>query len=186
MLYFENNKQVDAATGTILTQKSAIEGTQNKRLKLLQRNEYVEYAQAFLSGRSIENQNDRLFTMSGAFSAFRREILVQTYMYNVDTIGEDTDMTFQLRYRLGKRIGFVVDAIFYVEPISGLEELYLQRQRWQRGQIEVAQNFLQNKLSLYQFFSHFMIGRLMVDHTFVFPRLIWLVWGCWFTWAIRP
>nr|MWN21404.1 glycosyltransferase [Leuconostoc lactis] len=38
VLYFENNKQVDAATGTILTQKSAIEGTQNKRLKLLQRN----------------------------------------------------------------------------------------------------------------------------------------------------
>lgn len=175
VLYFENNKQVDAATGTILTQKSVIEGTQNKCLKLLQRNEYVEYAQAFLSGRSIENQNDRLFTMSGAFSAFRREVLMQTYMYNVDTIGEDTDMTFQLRYRLGKRIGFVVDAIFYVEPISGLEALYLQRQRWQRGQIEVAQNFLQQKLNLYQFFSHFMIGRLMVDHTFVFPRLIWMI-----------
>lgn len=64
---------------------------------------------------------------------------------------------------------------FYVEPISGLEALYLQRQRWQRGQIEVAQNFLQQKLNLYQFFSHFMIGRLMVDHTFVFPRLIWMI-----------
>lgn len=175
VLYFENNSQIDAATGTILTQKEAIAATQKKGLKLLQRNEYFEYAQAFLSGRSIESQNDRLFTMSGAFSAFRREVLVQTYMYNVDTIGEDTDMTFQLRYRLGKRIGFVVDAIFYVEPISGLEELYLQRQRWQRGQIEVAQNFLQKKLNVNQIFSNFMIGRLMVDHTFVFPRLIWMI-----------
>lgn len=175
VLYFENNSQIDAATGTILTQKEAIAATQKKGLKLLQRNEYFEYAQAFLSGRSIESQNDRLFTMSGAFSAFRREALVQTYMYNVDTIGEDTDMTFQLRYRLGKRIGFVVDAIFYVEPISGLEELYLQRQRWQRGQIEVAQNFLQKKLNVNQIFSNFMIGRLMVDHTFVFPRLIWMI-----------
>lgn len=175
VLYFENNSQIDAATGTILTQKEAIAATQKKGLKLLQRNEYFEYAQAFLSGRSIESQNNRLFTMSGAFSAFRREVLVQTYMYNVDTIGEDTDMTFQLRYRLGKRIGFVVDAIFYVEPISGLEELYLQRQRWQRGQIEVAQNFLQKKLNVNQIFSNFMIGRLMVDHTFVFPRLIWMI-----------
>ncbi len=175
VLYFENNSQIDAATGTILTQKEAIAATHKKGLKLLQRNEYFEYAQAFLSGRSIESQNDRLFTMSGAFSAFRREVLVQTYMYNVDTIGEDTDMTFQLRYRLGKRIGFVVDAIFYVEPISGLEELYLQRQRWQRGQIEVAQNFLQKKLNVNQIFSNFMIGRLMVDHTFVFPRLIWMI-----------
>ncbi|MGX7042482.1 TIGR03111 family XrtG-associated glycosyltransferase [Leuconostoc holzapfelii] len=175
VLYFENNSQIDAATGTILTQKEAIAATHKKGLKLLQRNEYFEYAQAFLSGRSIESQNDRLFTMSGAFSAFRREVLVQTYMYNVDTIGEDTDMIFQLRYRLGKRIGFVVDAIFYVEPISGLEELYLQRQRWQRGQIEVAQNFLQKKLNVNQIFSNFMIGRLMVDHTFVFPRLIWMI-----------
>lgn len=175
VLYFENNSQIDAATGTILTQKEAIAATQKKGLKLLQRNEYFEYAQAFLSGRSIESQNDRLFTMSGAFSAFRREALVKTYMYNVDTIGEDTDMTFQLRYRLGKRIGFVVDAIFYVEPISGLEELYLQRQRWQRGQIEVAQNFLQKKLNVNQIFSNFMIGRLMVDHTFIFPRLIWMI-----------
>lgn len=174
VLYFENNREIDAATGTILTQKEAIQATKNRWLRLLQLNEYFEYAQSFLSGRSIENHSNRLFTMSGAFSAFRREVLVQTFMYNVDTVGEDTDMTFQLRFRLGKRIGFVVDAIFYVEPISGYEELYLQRQRWQRGQIEVAQNFMQDKLSVKQIFSNFMISRLMIDHTFVFPRLVWV------------
>lgn len=174
VLYFENNPDIDAATGTILTQKQAIEVTKNSWLKLLQQNEYFEYAQAFLSGRSIENRSNRLFTMSGAFSAFRREVLVQTFMYNVDTVGEDTDMTFQLRFRLGKRIGFAVNAIFYVEPISGYDELYLQRQRWQRGQIEVAQNFMQNRLSVRQIFNNFMISRLMIDHTFVFPKLVWV------------
>ncbi|MGR8828944.1 TIGR03111 family XrtG-associated glycosyltransferase [Leuconostoc sp. LN180020] len=174
VLYFENHSEIDAATGTILTQKKMIQKTQSKWLKLLQLNEYFEYAQSFLSGRSIENRGNRLFTMSGAFSAFRRDVLVQTFMYNVDTVGEDTDMTFQLRFRLGKRIGFCDDSMFYVEPISGYSELYLQRQRWQRGQIEVAQNFMQNKLSVRQIFTNFMISRLMIDHTFIFPRLVWI------------
>ncbi|MBM7544836.1 cellulose synthase/poly-beta-1,6-N-acetylglucosamine synthase-like glycosyltransferase [Weissella beninensis] len=72
-------------------------------------------------------------------------------------------------------MGVSSNAIFYVEPISGLAELYLQRQRWQRGEIEVAQNFMQNKLEVRHFFKNFMISRLMIDHTFIFPRLIWMI-----------
>ena len=175
VLYFENNPGIDAATGTILTQKNLIDATKKWRLWALQANEYFEYAQSFLAGRSIESNKNQLFTMSGAFSAFRRDALVTTFLYNVNTVGEDTDMTFQLRDRLGKKVGFCFNAIFYVEPISGLAELYLQRQRWQRGEIEVAQNFMQNKLEVRHFFKNFMISRLMIDHTFIFPRLIWMI-----------
>lgn len=174
VLYFENNHDVDAATGVILTKKELIKQTEKKSLAFLQSNEYFEYAQSFFAGRSIESRKNRLFTMSGAFSAFRRDVLISTFMYNVNTVGEDTDMTFQIRERLGKKVGFCHTAIFYVEPISGLGELYLQRQRWQRGEIEVTQDFMQNKLQIRNFFSNFMIGRLMIDHTFAFPRLIWL------------
>ena len=175
VMYFENNPEIDAATGTILTQKSLIKSTENWCLKILRDNEYFEYAQAFLAGRNIETQNNQLFTMSGAFSTFRRNVLVETFLYAVDTVGEDTEMTFQLRERLGKKIGICDNAIFYVEPISGLSELYVQRQRWQRGELEVAKSFLQEKLSIRHFFQNFMIGRLMLDHTFMFPRLIWMV-----------
>lgn len=175
MLYFHNNPSVDAATGTVLTQKRTVAATKNNWLKLLRNNEYFEYAQSFLVGRSIENYWNQLFTLSGAFSAFRREALIQTFMYNVETVSEDTEMTFQLRFRFGKRIGFAVNALFYVEPISGCDELYLQRQRWQRGQIEVVQKFMHDKLNIRQFFSNFMISRLMMDHTFIFPRLGWVV-----------
>ncbi|MEN2370315.1 TIGR03111 family XrtG-associated glycosyltransferase, partial [Leuconostoc lactis] len=157
MLYFHNNPSVDAATGTVLTQKRTVAATKNNWLKLLRNNEYFEYAQSFLVGRSIENYWNQLFTLSGAFSAFRREALIQTFMYNVETVSEDTEMTFQLRFRFGKRIGFAVNSLFYVEPISGCDELYLQRQRWQRGQIEVVQKFMHDKLNIRQFFSN---GRL--------------------------
>lgn len=175
VLYFENNRDIDAATGTILTKKELIKQTEKKSLAFLQGNEYFEYAQSFFAGRSIENRKNRLFTMSGAFSAFRREVIISTFMYNVNTVGEDTDMTFQIRERLGKKVGFCHTAIFYVEPISGLNELYLQRQRWQRGEIEVSQDFMKNKLQIRNFFNNFMIGRLMIDHTFAFPRLIWIL-----------
>ncbi|WP_220739393.1 TIGR03111 family XrtG-associated glycosyltransferase [Leuconostoc miyukkimchii] len=175
MMYFENNPNIDAATGTILTQKKLIDATKKNSLRILQSNEYFEYAQSFLAGRSMESQNNQLFTMSGAFSAFRRNALINTFLYNVNTVGEDTDMTFQLRDRLGKKVGFCFNAIFYVEPISGLSELYLQRQRWQRGEIEVVQKFMKNKLNVRHFFKEFMISRLMIDHTFMFPKLIWVV-----------
>lgn len=175
VLYFENNPGIDAATGTVLTQKQVVANTKNKWLKLLRHNEYFEYAQAFLVGRSIENHWNQLFTLSGAFSAFRRNALTQTFMYNVETVSEDTEMTFQLRFRFGKRIGFAVNSIFYVDPISGCDELYLQRQRWQRGELEVIQKFMQDRLNLRQFFSNFIISRLMIDHTFIFPRLAWIV-----------
>lgn len=174
VLKFENNAGIDAMTGVILTEKEAIQ--KNKRLlgRLLQDNEYFEYAQAFLSGRSIESAANRLFTMSGAFSAFRKDVLLRTFLYNTQTVGEDADMTFQVRDRLKGRVALCPDAFFYVDPINGWDELYVQRQRWQRGEIEVSHSFMKNRLRLDHFFSNFMVRRLMIDHTFMFPRMIWM------------
>lgn len=175
VLYFENNPDIDAAAGAVLTNKKMIQATKRWSTRVLRVNEYFEYLQACMFGRSMESAKNQLFTMSGAFSAFKRETLVSTYMYNVDTVGEDTDMTFQIRERLGKKVGFCYNAIFYVEPIGGVSELYTQRQRWQRGQVDVSSDFLAEDMHIGSFFKNFMVSRLMVDHTFLFPRLIWTI-----------
>lgn len=175
VLYFENNPDIDAAAGAVLTNKKMIQATKRWSTRVLRVNEYFEYLQACMFGRSMESAKNQLFTMSGAFSAFKRETLVSTYMYNVDTVGEDTDMTFQIRERLGKKVGFCYNAIFYVEPIGGVSELYTQRQRWQRGQVDVSSDFLAEDMHIGNFFKNFMVSRLMVDHTFLFPRLIWTI-----------
>ena len=39
----------------------------------------------------------------------------------------------------------------------------------------MVQKFMHDKLNIRQFFSNFMISRLMMDHTFIFPRLGWVV-----------
>ncbi|MDT6979537.1 TIGR03111 family XrtG-associated glycosyltransferase [Levilactobacillus zymae] len=173
VLRFENDPHIAAMTGTILSNKHDIMATKRRRLRTLQRNEYFEYAQAFLSGRTIESGKNELFTMSGAFSAFRCDVLYSTFMYNTETVGEDTDMTFQIRQRLGDKIILCHDAIFYIGPISGWGELYTQRQRWQRGELEAVHNYNRGKAGLDNFFNNFLVRRLMIDHTFMFPKMIW-------------
>ncbi len=173
VLEFENDYDMAALTGTVLPKRTLIKTKKSWHLKLLQHNEYFEYAQAFLSGRTIESKNNQLFTMSGAFSAFRKEALLNTFMYNTGTIGEDTDMTFQIRDKLKRKVAICPSAIFYIEPIPSLGNLYTQRQRWQRGEIEVLHSHTQNIL-LRNFFKDFLIRRMMIDHTFLFPKMIWM------------
>ncbi|KRO00090.1 glycosyltransferase [Companilactobacillus kimchiensis] len=174
VLKFENHLDISAMTGTILPRKDMIKRTKKFSLKLLRKNEYFEYAQAFLSGRVIESYSDQIFTMSGAFSSFRKSTLMKTFMYDTKTLGEDTEMTFQIRDRLKQKVLICTDAIFYIDPISNLDELYRQRQRWQRGELEVAHSYMRNDSAIKNFFNNFLIRRMMIDHTFIFPKMIWL------------
>lgn len=167
---FEAEPQTVALTGIILTQISQI--AQSWRLRLLQLLEYHEYAAAFLVGRNAEAGANNMFTMSGAFSGFRRAQLADTFMFSSETVGEDTHMTFQMRAK--GQVKLARNAIFYVEPITDFNTLYRQRQRWQIGEMEVVHIFeKQAMLSMRHLLSNFMIRRLLVDHTFLFPRLIW-------------
>ena len=79
-----------------------------------------------------------------------------------------------MRTLLKKKIKLCTDAIFFVEPIEGWNQLYVQRQRWQRGEIEVAHIFLKRKLNLVkEYLSNFALRVLVYDHTFAWPRMIW-------------
>lgn len=172
---FENDSTIDALTGTILTQKELIDTTQGKFLKFIRKNEFFEYAQSFLAGRATESQNDHLFTMSGAFSAFRKDRLFQTKMYNISTVGEDIDMTFQIRYQLQGNVYLCPQALFYVYPLDDMNKLYTQRQRWERGELEALSSFMTKKsIGIHMFFKNFVVRRLLIDHTILLIRLIWL------------
>lgn len=172
---FENDSSIDALTGTILTRKDLIKKTKRPFLKFVRENEYLEYSQSFLAGRAVESQENHLFTMSGAFSAFRRDKLMGTNLYNIETVGEDIDMTFQIRYQLHGKVILCPQAIFYVYPLDDLNKLYTQRQRWQRGELETLHMFFQDKsINISNFFSNFIVRRLIMDHTILLLRIIWM------------
>lgn len=171
---FENENDIHAVTGTVLTDPEFIEETKNPILRLLQKLEFGEYCHAFLAGRNFQSEFNTLFTLSGAFSAFRKSAILKTQLYNTDTVCEDTHVTFQIRDKMGKKIALCHNAVFYVDPIESLERLNVQRQRWQSGELEVLHMFMDTKRSAVKSFATDFVFRLLVfDHTFAFPRMIW-------------
>lgn len=174
VIRFEQNPDIHCMTGAILTDKEYIEKTSGFFLKLIRKCELLEYAQAFLAGRNFESEINSIYTLSGAFSAFRKSTILKTQLYNTDTVCEDTQITFQVRHLLKKKVHLCENALFFVDPIDDLNKLYTQRQRWQRGELEVSHMFLKNRtLTARGFINDFMIRTLMYDHTFAFPRMIW-------------
>ena len=170
---FEQNQNLNCMTGAILTNPSKIKRYKRKRDRLLRKLEFMEYAQAFLAGRSYASEIDAVYTLSGAFSAFRKSAILKSRLYNTDTICEDTQVTFQMRYLYHEKVEICEDAIFFVDPIDDLNKLYTQRQRWQRGSLEVAKMFMDKHFKLSRLFVDVNVKTLLYDHTFAFPRMIW-------------
>ena len=134
--------------------------------------QFLEYLSGFRIGRQFQDITDSIYTLAGAFSGFRRLVLLT--LYDSTTVSEDTDLTFVLQ-RQKFRVGYAADAKAYLRPITSWERLYGQRVRWSRGEMEVFglhEKFykaLYNNLGKKIIYPHL----LMTDHTFVFPRLIW-------------
>ena len=140
----------------------------------LAKSQFLEYLNAFRTGRQAESAVNSLFTLAGACSAFRRAPVLNTLLYRSHTVSEDTDLTFNI-HRQGGKIGYIPDAKIYLEPIVEWDALYAQRVRWQRGQLEVC-SLHRDMLGVkkYGIFGSLMVpSRLQTDHTMAFPRLIW-------------
>lgn len=170
---FERNPNIHCLTGVVLTDPQQIEQTESFPMRLFRRCEFLEYCQAFLAGRNFESELDSIYTLSGAFSAFRKSVILKTRLYNTDTVCEDTHVTFQVRKLLKKSVHLCEDALFFVDPIENTGKLYTQRQRWQVGELEVSHMFLKKEMRSNGFFSNFLIRTLIFDRTFAFPRMIW-------------
>jgi putative glycosyltransferase (exosortase G-associated) len=144
-------------------------------IRVINECEFFEYVTAFHVGREQQTLLRSLYTLSGAFSVFRREVLMNTFLYNQATVTEDTDLTFTLYDRFADyRVGCVSAAVAYVHPIESVGALYSQRVRWQRGQLEVsARHTGLMKKSLWNITGFNPARVLAVDHTLAFPRVVW-------------
>lgn len=174
MVYrFEDDPSIECMTGVILTEPKQVQDYPLFMPRLLRKIEFMEYAQAFLAGRNYAAEVNAVYTLSGAFSAFRKSAVLKSQLYNTDTICEDTQITFQMKYLQKTKVGICEDAIFFVDPIEDMNKLYTQRQRWQRGSLEVSHLFLKNKLKARNMLTNVGVRTLLYDHTFAFPRMIW-------------
>ena len=174
MVYrFETDQTIECMTGVILTDPKQVQAYPPVLPRILRKVEFMEYAQAFLAGRNYSAEVNAVYTLSGAFSAFRKSAVLKSQLYNTDTICEDTQITFQMKYLQKTKVGICEDAIFFVDPIEDMNKLYTQRQRWQRGSLEVSHLFLKDKLKARNMLTNVGVRTLLYDHTFAFPRMIW-------------
>jgi putative glycosyltransferase (exosortase G-associated) len=169
----EYNLDLGAVTGAI--QVLPPEEDDPSLSSLLAKCEFFEYLTAFHVGREHQTLMQSIYTLSGAFSVFRTELLHRTDLYRNVTVTEDTDLTFELHDLYSEwRIACVSSAIAYVHPIESLSSLYAQRVRWQRGQIEVSARYEQLMNQPMWLLRGFSPARtLLVDHTLAFPRIVW-------------
>lgn len=170
---FESDTGINVMTGAICTNPALVEKYPRGFSRLFRKLEFMEYAQAFLAGRNYASESNSIYTLSGAFSGFRKMAILKSWLYSTDTICEDTQITFQMKYVLKEQVKISEKSIFFVEPIEGFDKLYTQRQRWQRGSLEVAKLFGAQSLNPAKLLKDVNVRTLMYDHTFAFPRLIW-------------
>lgn len=142
----------------------------------LSKSQFLEYLSSFRLGRESQSRMGAIYTLAGACSAFRRDVLATGALYSSRTVSEDTDLTLDL-HRSDAKVGFVADARVFLEPVVDWDSLYAQRVRWTRGQLEVC---ALNK-DIIAKRGGGVLGRftlpqmLLFDHTLAFPRLVWAV-----------
>lgn len=104
----------------------------------VERFQILEYARAFFIGRAAWSRLSSMMLISGAFSVFRRDAVIEVGGFWTETVSEDMELVFRLHKhhrRLGKpyRMVFTPDPIAWTEVPSDLATLRRQRNRWQRG-----------------------------------------------------
>lgn len=102
----------------------------------------AEYLRAFLAGRVAQSVMKGLLIVSGAFGVFRRDALLGVGGFRTDAIGEDMDVIVRLHrhYRDRSepyRIVYRADPVCWTEAPESLAGLAGQRNRWQRGTLQV-------------------------------------------------
>ena len=108
----------------------------------LARFQVVEYLRAFLGGRVAMSAANALLIVSGAFGVFRRSVVIEAGGFRTDTIGEDMEVVVRL-HRLQRqrerpyRIVFQPDPVCWTEVPESTAILANQRNRWQRGTLQV-------------------------------------------------
>ncbi len=107
----------------------------------LARFQVVEYLRTFLFGRIGFDLLNGILIISGAFSCFRRDALIEIGGYKAGSVGEDMQVIVRLQKELRKknpktRVTFIPDPVCWTEAPEKIKSLASQRVRWQKGTIE--------------------------------------------------
>lgn len=144
-------------------------GLPNNKLAMFQ---IVEYLRAFLSGRMGWNALGCLLIISGAFGAFKKDVVIASGGYASNTIGEDMELVVRLHKQLREnrykyKVKFIPDPVCWTQAPENIKDLRKQRRRWQIGLMDSL--FRHKKLLLNHKYG--IIGLLGAPYFWIFEML---------------
>jgi cellulose synthase/poly-beta-1,6-N-acetylglucosamine synthase-like glycosyltransferase len=98
----------------------------------------VEYLRAFVASRLGLSAMNNLLILSGVFSLFRKDVVIEAGGYDVATVTEDMELVLRLHRRMRETerpysVVFLPDPICWTEVPERIGALARQRSRWHRG-----------------------------------------------------
>lgn len=142
MPFYENDTTI-ATGGNIRIGNTAVLKNGEVLKRVLPRNSLVyfqilEYVRTFITARTSLNHFNVNMIISGAFSIFRKDIVIAVGGYNTQTVGEDMELVVKLHYHCVKNkipynMEFVPDAHCWTDVPESVKDLKSQRVRWQVG-----------------------------------------------------
>lgn len=137
-------------------------------VKTIVRLQILEYMRGFYIYKSSLSRANALSIISGAFGAFKREVLIAVGGYR-KTVGEDIDITIRIQNYKNKQEGskviFIPEAVCYTEVPEKWRDLYKQRIRWQKAFTDCIVIYFKELLT--SFFKNPISFFLLIDALFV-------------------
>ena len=139
--------------------------------KLLIKYQLSGYLSSFYVRKVTQSKLNVLGVVSGAFGAFRRDVLVDIGGYR-QTLGEDMEITFRLqkyihKRKMGEKLIFVPVAVCYTEVPENFHALLQQRVRWQKGFLDCINMYkkgffisFSKRFSFFLLFESLLLGVL--------------------------
>ncbi len=151
--FLDSDKEVVAAGGNIFPVNGcSVENGYISRIRLgktpLVRFQTVEYIRSFMAGR-VGWSEIALLIISGAFGVFKRNRVIDAHGYltgsevfEKDTVGEDMELVVRITRMLSEQgrdydIKYIYNANCWTEVPESWKILTRQRDRWQRGLIDI-------------------------------------------------
>lgn len=136
----------------------------NNLLKL----QTLEYIKSCFCYKASLAKNNSLIVISGAFGAFRKDLLLSVNGFN-KVIGEDLDLTIRIQIKIkntNKKIIYLPNAICYTEGPATFKDYLKQRKRWQKSFVEclinykpiIFKNIFKEPLSFFMIIDSLFIG----------------------------
>ncbi|WP_249030386.1 glycosyltransferase [Tannockella kyphosi] len=133
---FENDRSIDCLTGVVLTDKKQIKKKSSIVLRFIRRFEFLDFCKTFFTGKNYKSNIKNQMTVSAPYTVFKKSSILSTFLYDTNTLVEDSHITAQLSAKNFK-VSLCENAIFYIPPTHSIRQCVYNKRQWNMDQLKI-------------------------------------------------